>query len=75
MGQALPRDAMLGGRCLGIGSSCWSIRNLRRHAFIKLPDLTILLRLVLCSSRPRLDHARTQFIVRDLFKQPRRKAL
>jgi hypothetical protein len=77
MGQTLDVDDVFGGRCLRIGSSCWSnlASSLRKHALIELPGATMHARLVLWSSRPLLDHARAQFIVRNLLEQPWRKAL
>jgi hypothetical protein len=77
MGQTLDSDDVFGGRCLRIGSFCWSnlARSRRMHALIKLPGATMHPRLVLWSPRPLLDNARAQFIVRNLFEQPWRKAL
>jgi len=77
MGQTLDSDDVFSGRRLRIGSSCWSnlVRSLRKQALTKLPGATIDPRLVLWSSRPLLDHARAQFIVRNGFEKPRRKAL
>ena len=77
MGQTLDSNDVFDGRRLRIVSSCWSnlARSLRKHASIKLPDATMHPRFALWSSRPPLDHARAQLIVRDLFEQPWRKAL
>ena len=50
-------------------------RNLRKRAALKVHGAAVYPFLALWSWRQLLDYARAQFIVRDLFEQPRRNAL